>query len=84
MSNVLTVGRVVASYRSPQTLQGISSFPCSSPFLCKTYELRVIYVWIIATINVRYLSHAFVEFDIAPLIVTNAVIEVVQITSDEA
>ena len=34
--------------------------------------------------NVRYLSHAFVEFDIAPLIVTNAVIEVVQITSDEA
>ena len=76
MSNVLTVGRVVASYRSPQTLQGSSSFPCSSPFL--------FYVWIIATMNVRYLSHAFVEFDIAPLIVTNAVIEVVQITSDEA
>ena len=33
--------------------------------------------------NVRYFSLAFVNFDIA-LIVTKAVIEVVQITSDEA
>ena len=71
MSHLLTVGCVVASYSSPWTLQSISS---SSFFV----------LWTVAGMNVRYLSHAFVNFEIAALIVTNAVIEVVQVTSDAA
>ena len=50
ISNLLTVGRVVASH-------------------CNFYApFRV------ATMNVRYFNHVFVNIDIAPLIVTNAVL----------
>ena len=42
---------------------------------CNFYApLSVFSVWAIATMNVRYLNHAFVNIDIAPLIVTNAVL----------
>ena len=43
---------------------------------CNLYALQVFSVWAIATMsmNVRYFNHAFVIIDIAPLIVTNAVL----------
>ena len=82
MSKLLTVGDVVAPYCHDSVCKAfikmlfffVSSVTISSLRNYGINAIRVSSVRTIATKNVRYFSHAFVNIDIAPLIVTNGVL----------